>query len=61
MGPFQPFGDLAADLQGFFKGEGSSAQPLGQSLALDELKDKKALAVGFFDNIDCGNIRGIER
>jgi hypothetical protein len=61
MGAFEAFRDLAADFQALFKGKSAVAQPPGQGLNLDKLKDKKPLAVGFLNSVNCCDIRMIER
>lgn len=43
MGSFEPFCDLAADLESLLKGQRSLVQPLSQRLALNQLKYNKAL------------------
>jgi len=60
-------GDLARVIQKLLEPEGGSAagarplDPLGQRLALDELEHQSAHAVAFFDPVDGGDVRMVQR
>ncbi len=52
---------LASDGQRFVNREGPGGDALGQGLALDQLEDKAADALGFFQAIDGRDVRVVER
>ncbi len=53
--------DLPGDLQRLFNRDRSRLQPVGQRLALDQLHDEQVATVGFFESVQRGNVRVIER
>ena len=62
MGGFQSFGNLAADSSAVSMGRVPlCSSRSGQRLPLDQFQNEEALAVGFFQTVDGGDVGMIER
>ena len=61
MRGFERLGDLRRHRQRVGHRDRAARDPLREVLALDELHDQRRDAVGFFDAVDGGDVRMIQR
>ena len=58
---FQRFADGRRNIQHFVETKRPAADALGQRLAVDKFQHQEALAIGFFQIVNGGNVGMIER
>ena len=61
MSGFERFSDLPRDRQCLVEGNRAPRDPLRQNLAVNELHHQRRDAIRFFDAVDRGDVRMIER
>ena len=58
---FERLADVLRNLESFVDRNRSALQPIGDCLSIDKFKDEKLRSIGFFEIVDRGNIRMIQR
>ena len=61
VGSFEGLGNLEGECEGFFDRDGPTLQPFRQRVAFDEFEDKEPGAFVFFESVDRGDVRMVQR